>query len=581
MKKADERMMRKGAEIFPRESWNRAMYRKLQVVAMVAAVSVMGGCIVGPKYHTPPVDTPTAYKELTPADFKNTDGWKVAEPQDARLHGDWWRIFNDPELNTLEDQVNISNQTIAGAFENYLEARAVVKEARAQYFPTLSVTPGATVSRGLVAEPTTSSMGVVSTVNQGKIFQEYTLPFDATWVPDLWGRVHNTVRTNVAAAQVSAADLENTRLTAQSELAVDYFDLRGQDALKELLDSTVKAYEEYLNLTKVLFETGIDSQESVAQAQTQLQTTQAEDTNLDIARAQYEHAIALLIGKPASTFSLPLAPLKHTPPAIPLGVPSQLLERRPDIAAAERGMEEQNALIGVAKAAYYPTLTLSGDAGYSAANIGHLFSYPDLFWSLGSSLAQTIYEGGLRRATMQQYQATYESAVANYRQTVLTAFQQVEDNLAALRILSVELKQEDAAVASANQYLTLATDRYRLGIDPYLDVITAQTSLLTNQQTAVNLQIQQMTDSVQLIEALGGGWDKAQLPTGAAIIYSPLNPAGGNPYPSNQAPTNAPAANPALPGNAAHPANPEPGNPAPANPGTVSPEPEQFPPMPQ
>jgi NodT family efflux transporter outer membrane factor (OMF) lipoprotein len=529
MKNADERTPRGSAKIFAMEIRNTTMYRKSQIVtalaslAALAALALLGACTVGPKYHTPPVETPPAYKELTPADFPHTDGWKIAQPRDNALHGEWWRIFNDAELNGLEDQVNISNQTIAGAFANYLEARALVKEARSQYFPIISVNPSASVSRSPTPVTETLSNGMTTTVTKGKIFQSYSLPFDASWVPDLWGRVRNTVRSNVASAQVSAADLENMRLTAQSELAVDYFNLRGQDALKQLLESTVKAYEQYLDLTKALFETGIDSQESVAQAQTQLQTTQAQDTNLGIARAQYEHAIALLVGKPASSFSVPVKPLNPSPPAIPFGVPSELLERRPDIAAAERGMEQQNALIGVATSAYYPTLTLSGNAGFASGSIGSLFSGPYFIWSVGPSLAQTLFEGGLRHATVQQYQAAYESAVANYRQTVLAAFQQVEDNLSSLRILSVELQQENAAIASANQFLTLATDRYRLGIDPYLDVIIANTALLNNKQTAVNVQIEQMTAGVQLIEALGGGWDKAQLPSGPTIIHSPLN----------------------------------------------------------
>jgi NodT family efflux transporter outer membrane factor (OMF) lipoprotein len=515
------------------------MYRKSKIVVGLAAASLLAGCTVGPKYHTPQVQTPAAYKELTPADFSQTDGWKIAQPQDAPLRGEWWQIFNDTELNALEDQVNINNQTIAGAFANYMEARAIVREARSQYFPVVSVNPSATVSRAPTAVVETLSNGTLATVTKGQIFQAYSLPFDATWVPDLWGRVRNTVRSDVASAQVSAADMENTRLIAQSELAVDYFSLRGQDSLIQLLDSTVKAYQEYLDLTQVLFETGIASQEAVAQAKTQLQTAQAQGTNLGIARAQFEHAIALLVGKPASSFSIAEKPLKPNPPAIPLGVPSQLLERRPDIAAAERGMEEQNALIGVAQAAYYPTLTLSGDAGLASTTIGHLFSWPSFVWSVGPTLAQTLFEGGLRRATVQQNQAAYEVAVANYRQTVLGAFQQVEDNLASLRILSVELKQENAAVASANEFLTLATDRYRLGIDPYLDVIIANTALLTNKQTAVNIQIQQMTASVQLIEALGGGWDKTQLPSGATITFSPLNPQSAEP-PLSPPPSQAP-----------------------------------------
>jgi NodT family efflux transporter outer membrane factor (OMF) lipoprotein len=334
----------------------------------------------------------------------------------------------------------------------------------------------------------------------------------------LFGRVRNTVRANIANAQASAADLENTRLTAQAELAVDYFQVRGQDALKDLLDATVKAYAESLELTKALYETGIDSDESVAQAETQLEATQALDTNLGILRAQYEHAMALLVGKPASSFSVAVEALKTPPPAIPFGVPSELLERRPDVAANERLMAQANAQIGVAKAAYFPTVTLSASAGFQNTSITNWLTWPSRVWSVGSAVSETIYDGGLRRATMEQYRAQYDETVANYRNTVLTAFQQVEDNLAALRVLSQEIQQQDTAIASAQRSLNLATDRYRLGIDPYLNVITAQTTLFSNQQTAVNLRITQIVDSVQLVEALGGGWDASTLPTSHQII---------------------------------------------------------------
>ena len=330
--------------------------------------------------------------------------------------------------------------------------------------------------------------------------------------------MRNTVRANVANAQASAADLENTRLTAQAELAVDYFQLRGQDALKQLLDSTVVAYEESLELTKALYETGIDSDEAVAQAETQLEATRALDTDVGILRSQYEHAIALLTGQPASSFSIAVEPLKTPPPAIPFGVPSQLLERRPDIAASERLMAQANAQIGVARAAYFPTLTLGPSAGFQSTKASSWLTWPSRFWSVGPSIAETIYDGGLRRATMEQYRAQYDETVATYRNTVLTAFQQVEDNLSALRILSQEIQEQDTAIASAQRSLNLATDRYRLGIDPYLNVITAQTTLFSNQQTAVNLRIQQIVDSVQLIEALGGGWDSSTLPSAQQII---------------------------------------------------------------
>ncbi len=477
-------------------------------LALPFLLVLMCGCIVGPKYHVPPTPAPPAYKEMTPENLKQTEGWKEAQPQDSVLHGKWWEVFGDQQLDALEEQVNISNQNIAASFASFLQARALVRQARSQYFPTVTTNPSITSNRTFSASSSSSSSSV-SAVE----YPEYSLPFDASWTPDLFGRVRNTVRSNVASAQASAADLENTRLTAQAELAVDYYELRTQDSLKQLLDATVVAYRESLNLTQALYETGIDNDEAVAQAETQLKSTEALDTNLGILRAQYEHAIALLVGQPASTFSIPMAPLKANPPAIPFGVPSQLLERRPDIAASERLMAQANAQIGIAKAAYFPTVTLSGAAGFESDSIANWLTWPARFWSAGPALAETLFDAGLRRATVQQYQAAFDQTVANYRQTVLTAFQQVEDNLAALRILSQEIQQQDAAVKAAQRNLNVATDRFKLGLDPYLNVITAQTALLSNQQTAVNLRMQQMTSSVQLIEALGGGWNTKQLPT--------------------------------------------------------------------
>jgi NodT family efflux transporter outer membrane factor (OMF) lipoprotein len=472
--------------------------------AFLIAFILLAGCTVGPKYQTPTVQTPDAYKE-------NKD-WKVASPQDAAVREKWWEAYSDPQLNSLEEQVNVSNQTIVAAVANFLEARALVKQARSQYFPTVAFAPSIVNQRQNVFRQTTTT----STSNPS--FTQYTLPFDATWEPDLWGRVRNTVRGNVAGAQASAADLQNTKLSMQAELAVDYFQLQGQDSLIKLLDETVAAYQESLRLNRVLLATGIGSDENVAQAETQLESTQALDTNLGILRAQYEHAIALLIGQPAPSFSMAQEPLKTAPPDVPLGVPSQLLERRPDIAAAERSVAQANAQIGVATAAFYPNVTLSASAGIESTAVSNLFSWPSRIWSVGPSLSQIIYDAGLRRATVQQFQAAYDATVANYRNTVLTAFQQVEDNISELRILSVELGQQDTAVKSADRNLQLATDRYRLGIDPYLNVITAQTTLLSNQQTAVNLRILQMTTSVQLIKALGGGWDAKQMPNAAQLI---------------------------------------------------------------
>jgi NodT family efflux transporter outer membrane factor (OMF) lipoprotein len=478
--------------------------------ALLCCALLLQGCVVGPHYNRPPVDTPGTFKEVSPDDLKKMDGWKVAQPQDSALHGKWWEIFGDTQLNKIEEQVNISNQNVASAFASFMAARALVREARAQYFPTLSVGASATRQRTTIAQANGETTGTT--------FNEFSLPFDASWTPDLFGRVRNQVRAGVANAQASAADLENTRLTAQAELAVDYFQLRGQDALKQLLDATVVAYAESLKLTQALYETGIDSDESVAEAETQLEATRALDTNLGILRAQYEHAIALLVGQPASSFSIAVEPLKTPPPAIPFGVPSQLLERRPDVAASERLMAQANAQVGVAVAAYYPTLTLSASAGFESAKISKWLTWPSRLWSAGPSISETIYDGGLRRATVEQYRAQYDETVANYRNTVLTAFQQVEDNLAGLRILSQEIQEQDVAISSAQRSLKLATDRYRLGIDPYLNVITAQTTLFSNQQTAVTLRITQIVDSVQLIEALGGGWDASTLPTPHQII---------------------------------------------------------------
>ena len=498
-----------------------AFHRRAAI--FVGVTCLMSGCSVGPKYHTPAADTPAAYKELTPADYANTDGWRVAQPKDDAIRGKWWEIFNEPELNALEEKVNVSNQNIAASAAGFLVAPALVKQARSQLFPTVSTNPSITAQRpssNLRAVTTTSGSGVGtgSTTSSTGISAIYSLPFDATWQPDLFGRIRNTVKAATYGAQASAADLENIRLSVQAEVAVDYFELRGQDSLKQLLDQTVMAYRRSVDLNKALYETGIGAEEAVAQAETQLESTQAQDTALGIQRAELEHAIATLTGQPASTFSIPVEPLNSNPPASPIGVPSQLLERRPDIAGAERLVAQANAQIGIARAAYFPTVTLSAAAGLESSSITDWFSWPSRFFSIGSAAAETIFDAGLRRATVEQFRAQYDETVANYRQAVLTAFQQVEDNLALLRILSAEIQYQDTAVASAEKTLALATDRYKLGIDPYLNVITAQTALLSNQQTAVNLRIQQMTASGVLIQTLGGGWDTSQLPSPAQLI---------------------------------------------------------------
>jgi NodT family efflux transporter outer membrane factor (OMF) lipoprotein len=510
--------------------------------APLSALLLLTGCTVGPSYRPPAAAAPASYKELPAADATAdatanasataTPGWKPAQPQDDAIRGNWWELFGDPQLNALERKANESNQTIAAAFAAFQQARALVSQARSQYYPTLTVSPSVTRGRQPLGTSTSSATTSGTTTaahsgSTGSLYTDYSLPFDASWTPDLWGRVRNTVKGNVAAAQASAADLANTRLTAQAELAVDYYELRAQDSLVHLLDATVAAYQQSLTLTQALYETGIDDDEAVAQAQVQLQVTQAQATNLAIARAQYEHAIALLVGQPASTFSIAAepGPLNVALPAVPVSVPSQLLERRPDIAANERLMAQANAQIGVATSAYYPTLTLSAAAGFESSSLSKWLTWPYRFWSVGPTLAETLFDAGLRRATVQQYQAAYDQTVANYRQTVLSAFGQVEDNLSALRILASEIQQQDQAVSSAQRLLSIATDRYRLGIDPYLDVITAQTTLLGAQQTAVTLRLQQLTADVQLIEALGGGWDGSQLPTSKDVAStSTLHP---------------------------------------------------------
>jgi len=469
-------------------------------VVLFALILISSCSSVGPKYQTPSTPLPQTFS------YKETGDWSLAKPGDQLPHGKYWEIFGDPELNALENQIDVSNQNIAVAFAQFLQARALVKEAQAQYFPTVSAAPGVSVQNGQ-----SSAIYAGAQPSARNSYALYSLPIDASWVPDLWGKIQNTVKQNIANAQVSAADLENERLIEHADLAIDYYQLRAQDSLQGLYDSTVNEYQKALNLTQALHETGIDSDESVAQAETQLEQALAQATNLKIARAQYEHAIALLLGKPATAFSIPVKPLSISPPVIPLGVPSSLLERRPDIAASERSVAAANASIGIAMSAYYPQLTLSGSAGIVGTSLQQLFSAPAFIWSVGATLSETLFDGGLRSATVDQYKAYYQQTVAQYRQTVLTAFQQVEDNLAGLRFLEKELKQQTMSVASAQRYLRIATDRYRLGLDPYLTVITAQNSVLVSEQAEITLKMQQLTTSMQLIEALGGGWDRSKL----------------------------------------------------------------------
>jgi NodT family efflux transporter outer membrane factor (OMF) lipoprotein len=447
-------------------------------------------------------------------------------------------MFNEPDLNALEEQLDINNQNIAQYFQNFMAARSQVSEARSGYFPTLTAVPSISKSgtgpRGNsvtqsssvgtttggtsgTTSGTTSSTSTTTGTTTSTGGSGFVLPLEAAWAPDLWGRIRNTVHEFQYAAQVSAADLENERLTEQAALAEFFFELRGQDALQDLYNRTVAADRQSLELTRSLYETGINNQESVVEAELTLENAEASAVGIATNRALYEHAMATLIGKPASSFEMPVKSLTTPVPAIPVGVPSQLLERRPDIAAAERTMAQANAIIGVEKAAYYPTLNLTGAGGLQTSSITSLFSLPALFWSLGASASQIIFDAGLRKNTVAQYTATYNADVAAYKQTVLTAFQQVEDYIATLRVTSQQIARQEAAIRTAQQYLEIATSRYQTGLDPYLDVITAQNTLLSDQLTEVSLRVNEMTAAVQLVQALGGGWDGKLLPAPSQV----------------------------------------------------------------
>jgi NodT family efflux transporter outer membrane factor (OMF) lipoprotein len=483
-----------------------------------AGISLMlSGCVVGPKYHPPAPQAPaTAYKE-SPSEFTENEAWTVAAPSDAKLRGKWWEIFNDAELNALEDQLDINNNNIKVSFENFMAARAVVREAHAHYFPTVSVAPS--ISRNRASANVGGSASSGSTTNLQS--SAFSLPLDVSWAPDLWGKIRNTVHQAQYAAQVSAADLENERLIEQASLAEFFFQIRGQDKLQEIFNKTVEADQKALDLARARYETGVDGKIAVVEAETTLHSAQAGATNVGIARAQYEHAIAVLVGQAASKFSIAKKPMTVAPPPIPVGMPSELLQRRPDIAASERTMAEANAVIGIAHAAYYPALTLSASGGFQSSSLSHWLSWPNRFWSVGTSLSEAIFDAGLRRATVQQDVALYNADLASYRQTTLAAFQQVEDALAEVRILSQEVQQEQQAVDSAQTFLELEQYRYETGIDPYLNVLIAQTTFLSNQQNLNNLQVQEMTSAVTLVQALGGGWDRSQLPTPAQVTQRP------------------------------------------------------------
>jgi NodT family efflux transporter outer membrane factor (OMF) lipoprotein len=471
---------------------------RFRFFALFPALALLTACTVGPNYVRPTAETPPAFKEMA--------GWKKAQPRDLELRGKWWEAFNDPLLNALEEKISISNQSLLQATAQFRQARALVQSARAGYLPTVS--GAASVARG----QSSSSPGGG---NQGSPSPgtSYSLSLDAVWEADLWGRVRRTVESNAAGAQASAADLEALRLSVQAELAQNYFQLRALDAQKQLFDDSVTAYQRSLTLTQNQYAAGIVAKVDVIQAQTQLRSTQAQALDIGVRRALFEHAIAVLIGQPASTYSLAVAPLTASPPAIPVAIPSSLLERRPDIAAAERRMAAANAQIGVAEAAYYPSLTLSATAGFQSSSFSNWLIAPSRFWSLGPALAQTLYDGGLRRAQTDQAIAAYDANVAAYRQSVLTGFREVEDNLAALRILEEEAAIQDEAVQYARQSVALTSNQYKAGIVSYLNVVIVQANALTNERTAVDVLNRRLAASVLLIKALGGGWIASDLPT--------------------------------------------------------------------
>jgi NodT family efflux transporter outer membrane factor (OMF) lipoprotein len=497
-------------------------FRATLPVGLIPLSLFLSGCSVGPDYITPSSVAPAPnYKEL--------GNWEKAQPKDDMIRGKWWEMYHDRELNALEDQVNISNQNVLQAEAQFREAAAEVKVAQSAFFPTVTANPAYTLSQasqnlasgggGHSSSVVESGSGTGSGVAVSSGSQHvgattvtlFDLPLEATYMVDVWGEVRRSVEASSTTAQASFAELENARLSYQATLAQDYFSLHGIDAEEQLLQTTVASFQQFVDLTTNRYNSGIASQADVAQAQTQLDTTKAQLIDLGVQRAQFEDAIATLTGKSASFFSLEKVSLTGTPPAIPVGMPSTLLERRPDIAEAERQVASANASIGVQVAGYYPQLTLNSSTGLEAIELSQLLSGPSFLWSVGPVIAQTIFNGGRTHGLVQEAQANYDSTVANYRQVVLTAFQQVEDDLAGLRILQDEAVAENRAVKAAQQSLDISTNEYKAGTVDYLTVITAQATALNDEVTAVNIRTRRMTTSVLLIEALGGGWNVSQL----------------------------------------------------------------------
>jgi NodT family efflux transporter outer membrane factor (OMF) lipoprotein len=476
--------------------------------AIICFISLfLSGCMVGPKYVKPTAPMAPGFKEQPPESFKESDGWKTAQPRDQALRGNWWEIFGDPQLNALEEEVTLSNQDLKVAEARFRQARAMIRFNRSAEFPTISTSPSIANERLSPNQPYFPQS--VSANATGS----FTLPFDLSYEVDLWGRVRRTVSASREEAQATAADLQTANLSLHAELAVDYFELRSADDQKQLLDDTVKAYTDALQLTENRFEGGAAPRSDVAQAKTQLDGAQVQDTDITVIRAQFEHAIATLIGKPPAEFNITPAPKTALLlPVIPVGVPASLLERRPDIAAGERRVAEANDQIGIARAAFFPSLVLGATGGFTGTSITNWFNWPSRMWAVGPQMSQTIFDAGRRHAVSEGATANYDGTVASYRQTTLTAFQEVEDNLAALRILEKEAQQQREATASAEESLQLFTNRYQGGVDNYLQVITAQTVLLTNQRNDIDIERRRMDASVLLVKAIGGGWDASQLP---------------------------------------------------------------------
>jgi NodT family efflux transporter outer membrane factor (OMF) lipoprotein len=481
-------------------------------------IAFTAGCMVGPKYHRPPIAGIPAFKEAPPA------GWKNAEPNEGLVRGRWWEIYNDPQLNDLASKVELSNQNVIAAMARFREAVDQIQIARAALFPTVGATPSVLVTRGsslssrgqLLSSSTTNSATTTTTgtttSTTSSVRVNYAMPFDISYQADIWGNIRRSVTAAQDLAQASAADLENAKLTFQAQLAQMYFQLHGLDADADLLRRNVAIFEQSLQLTQERLDAGIASGADVAQAKTQLETTRAQLVEVGVGRAQFEHAIAVLMGETPAMVSIPEKIIDNPPPEIPLGVPSTLMERRPDVASTERAIAAANEQIGIAKAAYFPMLTLSGAGGFVSTNLARLFTVPSLFWSVGPQLAATLFDGGLRKGQVRLSQATYEAAVATYRQTVLTAFQQVEDQLSSLRILEQEQATEAEARRAAQDAVDIALAQYRAGTADYLAVIVLQATLLQAERLEIDIMTRRLTSSVLLIEALGGGWDESQLP---------------------------------------------------------------------